>query len=107
MAVNPLGPIVVPVDDNGKGVYAVSSSLNLAASAVVKASAGRAVRVNVIVAGSAVGAIHDIDTVGAAAAGNKVMVVPNTVGVYDLMWPCATGIVYVVGTGQTVAVSYN
>lgn len=85
---------------------AVSQSANVAASTVIKATAGRCVRVNVTVAGSATGAIHNCATTGTAAAGNLVFVVPNTVGTYFIDWPCATGITYIVGTGQTVAISY-
>lgn len=77
--------------------------LNITASTVLKASPGRAVRVSVIVAGSAAGSLNDCATTGAAAASNEVAVIPNTVGVYEIDWPCGTGIVIVPGTGQTLA----
>ncbi|KWN80868.1 hypothetical protein WM24_23835 [Burkholderia ubonensis] len=79
---------------------------NITAAAVVKATPGRLVRINVVVAGSAAGTANDCATTGAAAAANEIAVIPNTVGTYYLDWPCATGIVVVPGTGQTVAVSY-
>lgn len=85
----------------------VSSALNLSASTAIKAAAGRLYRVSVITAGSAPGAVHDIDTIGGAAAGNKIGVIPNTVGIYSFDWPCTAGITYILGTGQVVSVSYS
>jgi hypothetical protein len=83
------------------------ATYNVTSSTVIKAAAGRAFRVAVVVAGSAAGAVHDCSTTGAAAAANKVATIPNTVGVYDLNWPCGTGIVLVPGTGQTLSISYS
>jgi hypothetical protein len=83
-----------------------SSSLNLTAATVVKATAGRAVRVSVLVAGTAPGTVNDTTTTAGAALANEVFEIPNTVGMFELDWPCASGIVVVPGTGQTVAVSY-
>lgn len=85
----------------------IASALNKSADAVIKATAGRVVRVNVVTAGSAAGAIHDCATTGAAAASNKVATIPNTVGSYEIDFPCSTGIVYKVGTGQVVSISYT
>lgn len=87
--------------------YGQSSTKNVAASTVIKATTGRAFQISVVVAGSAPGALHDCATTGAAAAANKVATIPNTVGVYNLNWPMATGIVLVPGTGQTLAISYT
>ena len=86
---------------------AVSSALNKSgAASVVKASAGRCACVIVQVAGSAPGAMNDCATTGAVAAANQFFVIPNTIGIYELDWPCANGIVVTPGTGQTVAISY-
>lgn len=85
---------------------AESSALNISADTAVKASAGILAKVSVITAGSAPGAVHDIDTTGAAAAANKIGVIPNTVGVYTFDWPCENGITYILGTGQVVSISY-
>lgn len=87
----------------GQGTTAV---LNITAATVVKAVGGRVAKVSVLVAGSAAGAIHNCATTGAVAAGNKVAVVADTVGVYDIDFPCSAGIVVVPGTGQTLAVTY-
>jgi hypothetical protein len=83
-----------------------TASYNKSASAVIKASAGRLCKVVVLTAGSAPGTVNNCTTTGAAAAGNLIFNVPNTVGIYDLDWPCDTGITYILGTGQVCAFSY-
>lgn len=84
----------------------ISSRLNMTAATVVKAAAGRIVKVNVMVAGSGTGSVNNCATTGAVAAANAVFVIPTTVGTYDVDFPCSTGIVVTPGTGQTIAVSY-
>lgn len=81
------------------------TTYNVAASAVIKAAPGRLVRVSVITAGAA-GTVNDCLTVAAAAVGNQIGVIPAAVGIYYFDWPCLTGIVYVPGAAQVVAVSY-
>ena len=83
-----------------------AASLNITASRVVKSTAGRVGKVTVIVAGSTAGSINDSTTTAGANTANTVFVIPNTVGIYSVDWPCANGIVAVPGTGQTIAVSY-
>lgn len=82
------------------------STLNLTAVTVVKATPGRLFRVNVIVAGSAAGSVNNCITTGAVAAANELAAIPNTVGSYDMNFPCSTGITVTPGTGQTVAVFF-
>jgi hypothetical protein len=82
------------------------SILNITAPDLVKGSPGRFMRVSVVVAGSAVGALYDTNTTGGVAAANQFGAIPNAVGVYEFDWPCLTGIVVVPGTGQTVAVEF-
>lgn len=79
---------------------------DITTATVIKAAPGRIFRVNVQVAGSTTGTVNDCATTGAAAIGNQVAVIPDTVGPLLLEWPCATGIVVVPGTGQTLSVSY-
>lgn len=81
------------------------NSYNVAASTVIKAGPGRLVRVSVITAG-AVGTVNDCLTVAAAAIGNQIGVIPAAVGIYYFYWPCTSGIVYVPGAAQVVAISY-
>lgn len=83
------------------------AAYNITADAVVKAAFGRVVRISVVTAGSASSAVHDCAAVGDAAASNKIATVPTTAGtVMHLDWPCATGIVIKIGSGQVLAVSY-
>lgn len=88
----------------GKGLKV---AFNKTAATIIQAGVGRVAKVSVIVAGSAVGSVNDVATTGAAAVGNQLAVIPNTVGVYDVDMPVATALVVVPGTGQTVAVSYQ
>ena len=85
----------------------VSSTYNLSASTVVKATPGRAIRVSVITAGSTAGTLNDCTTTGAAAASNQIASIPNAVGVIYLDWPTTAGLVYVPGTGQVVAINWD
>lgn len=82
------------------------SSNGLSADALVKVGPGRLVRVSVTTAGAA-GAVHDVASIAGAAAGNLIGVVPATVGVYYFDWPVLNGIVYKVGSGQVVSISYT
>lgn len=88
----------------GKGI---ANKLDITSATVIKAVQGRICKVNVVVAGSAAGTVNDCATTGAAAVANEVFAIPNTVGIYDVDFPCMTGIVVVPGTGQTISVSYN
>ena len=105
MAVGQGQPAVI----NGAAITAqgINSALNISANTVIKASQGRVVIVNVTTAGSVAGGIYDAKTTGTAVAAKLVAVIPNTVGTYSIDFPCATGITYLVGTGQVVSVSYN
>lgn len=84
-----------------------SRLLNITAATVVKATPGRIVKVQVLVAGTTVGTINDLAVATGAAVANQVATIPNTVGPFDISMVCTTGILVVPGTGQTVAVSYN
>jgi len=83
-----------------------NSALNLSADTLVKAGPGRLMRGSVITAGSAVGAVHDSATIAGASSANQVGTIPNTVGTTIFNWPCLAGIVYKVGTGQAVSISF-
>jgi hypothetical protein len=94
------------------------SALNITAATVIKKQedngavggtmgAGRIVRVQVLVAGSAAGTVNDCATTGAAAVANQVGVIPAVVGTYLIDMPCYAGICVVPGTGQTLAASFD
>lgn len=72
---------------------------------VVKASAGRIVKVSVISA-SGVGAIYNAATTGAANASNQIGVIPASVGVTSFDFPASAGIV-VNPASSVVSVSYQ
>lgn len=82
-------------------------SFNITAARLLRAAGpGRVCRVSVLVAGSAAGTVNDCATTGAAAVANQVGVIPAVAGTISIDMPCATGMVVVPGTGQTLAVSY-
>ena len=85
------------------------SSLNITAATVVQtvaAGAQRIVRFVVTTAGAA-GALYDASTTGGASAASLIAVMPATVGIYDLNFPVASGVLVVPGSGQVVSVSYQ
>ena len=86
-------------------VEGASIAQSLTVSTVVKAMAGRIVRVSVTVAGSATGTIYDGASV--VATTKPIYVIPDTVGVYLVSLPCAYGVLVTPGTGMTVTVSYS
>jgi hypothetical protein len=107
--------MTAPLANNGEtpkvplgvdNIPGAQTALNITAATVIQASPGRLARIHVIVAGSAVGSASDAAAVADVAAGNQIATIPNTVGVYDVDWPCLSGIVVTPGTGQTVAVAY-
>jgi len=103
------GGAMAPVlrDSNGqlRVTKSISSSLNITAATVVKATAGRIVTVVVTTAGAA-GAVYDHATTSGTGAASLIAVIPATVGVYELDFPCANGIVVAPGAAQVVSVSF-
>jgi len=81
--------------------------LNITAATVLKVGAGRVLKIQVLVAGSAAGTVNDCATTGAAAAANELAAIPNEVGAVDLNVAFQTGLVVVPGTGQTLVAYYN
>lgn len=102
---------MVQVGEHAMIASGSSSALNITSATVVKAAAGRIVKISVVTPGIGAGAVHDCATTGAAAASNKIASVPNlatTVNpVINIDWPCLTGIVVVPGTSQVLAVSFT
>lgn len=84
------------------------STLNMTAATLVKSGAGRVGTINVVVGGSAAGAVHDCATTGAASAANKIAVLPQTnPSTIPLNFPVTLGLVVVPGTGQTITACYE
>jgi len=100
----------VAVETFPSGFYARQGSATKLAqvgTAVIKNAAGRVGTVSVLASGSTVGAIHDTSAGASASGSNQVAVVPAAIGIYNIDFPCAAGIVYVAGTGQTASISYE
>ena len=55
----------------------------------------------------AAGGIYDCADIGSTAAGNKVFSIPATVGVYQVGWPCGSGVTVFTGAGMTLAISLS
>jgi hypothetical protein len=85
-----------------------ASLLDITTATVVKASPGILYAINVLVAGSAVGAVYDASLTSGNTIANQIAVIPDVVTTEPLLytWPCATGIVIAPGTGQTLSVSF-
>lgn len=81
------------------------SALDLTTATVVKASPGTVYRVVVNTAGSTAGGIYDAATTAGNVAANLVATI-EAAGVYNLEFPCATGILFEPGTGMVASVSY-
>lgn len=84
-----------------------ATALDISSATVAKSSPGVLVSVQVITAGSTAGAAYDSTSTSGNTAANQVCAIPNTVGVYPVQMPCASGIVVSPGTGQVVAISYS
>jgi hypothetical protein len=86
-----------------------STSLNITSATVVKtvsAGAKRIVKFIVTTAGAA-GGIYDASTTGGNAAANLIAIMPATVGIYEVNFPVASGILVTPGASQVVSVSYQ
>lgn len=105
LATDPNGGLII----SGQGGF--SSTLGMVGTQLIKAGPGMVIRVNVLVAGSAVGGVFDT----AATAGltstadmiQQVATIPNSVGPIELDFPCLVGIAVQAGAGQVVSVSYQ
>jgi hypothetical protein len=82
-----------------------NSNLDITAATVVKNNAGWLARIIVTVAGSTAGTAYDANS--STATTGKIFVIPNTLGITDVQFPFATGLVITPGTGQTISVSYT
>jgi len=78
---------------------------NISAATLVSTGQGRLASIAVLTAGSAVGAAYDATL--SSATTNKIVTIPNTVGMIVVNIPTNNGIVIAPGTGQVVTVSYS
>ena len=80
------------------------NSKEVSTASVIKSSSGWLATVSVIVAGSTQGYIYDATS---AASGSRIYAVPNTLGIYQIQVPFATGLYFSPGTGSIIAVGYS
>ncbi len=97
----------MPVYPFAPSPYGNATALDVSAATVVKSTAGVAVTVQVLTAGTTAGAVYDSTSTTGNSATNQVAAIPNVVGFVSVQMPCATGIVVAPGSGQVVAVSYT
>ena len=83
------------------GVY---NSKEVSVASVIKSSSGWLATVSVIVAGSTQGYLYDATS---AVAGSRIYAVPNTLGIYQIQVPFATGLYFSPGTGSIISVGYS
>ena len=83
-----------------------SSTKEISTNKVINTSSGWLATVSVIVAGSTQGYLYDTNSTS-ATSGNRIYAVPNTLGVYQVQIPFATGLVFIPGTGSIISVGYS
>jgi hypothetical protein len=88
------------------GKATVRTMLSINVPTVVSTRPGRLLRVTVVRAGAAPGAVHDTETLAGAGASSRIAIIPRTIAMYDVDWPCDFGIVVVPGPGQVLAVVF-
>ena len=78
----------------------------LAVTTQVKSSSGWLATISVIVAGSSTGTVYDTNAVS-NLTGNRIYIIPMTVGIYTLQVPFNSGLVVVPGSGMVYSVTYS
>ena len=88
--------------------YANQTSLALDADTSLKVGRGYVATVNVLVAGSTAGFIHDaVNTTTDIGDSNKIAAIPNVLGTYTYNFPFLTGLAYIAGTDQVISISFS
>ena len=80
------------------------NSKELSAGTIIKSSSGWLATVSVIVIGTTQGYLYDAKS---ATSGSRIYAVPNTLGVYQIQVPFATGLYFSPGTGSIISVGYS
>ena len=100
---------VVAINSYVNAVNFHSGTLNskeLSSSTVVKSSSGWVATVSVIVVGTSQGYLYDSNSTS-SLTNNRIYAVPNTLGIYQIQMPFATGLTFVPGTNSVVAIGYS
>lgn len=90
-----------------QSVAATTNSYEISSTQFFKIAYGWVGKISVIVAGSTTGTIYDAASASLAGTGNRLAIIPNTVGIYTINMPVNDGIVVTPGTGMVVAMSYS
>jgi hypothetical protein len=101
--------IGTPVVPSSLGALVVASGtqsfLNITAPTLVKTTGGRIMKISVLVAGTADGAVYDQDVITPDDT-KKIANIPMGADLYTADFPCQKGILVVPPTGATIAVSF-
>ncbi len=84
-----------------------TNTQNLSATTLIKTGSGRMLTISVTTAGTTVGGLYDSATIDAANQNNLLIVVLNGVAFAPVNMTFQNGLVYIPGTGQTVAICYT
>lgn len=95
------------LDHTTQNLAGAVNSLEISASTYFQTSYGWVGKISVIVAGTTTGTVYDTTSVASAGVGNRLAIIPNTVGIYTINMPVNNGIVVTPGSGQIVAMSYS
>lgn len=94
------------VAENTYGVQGRKTALEISSATVIHTGQAWIARVSVLVGGAA-GTIYDANTIATATTGQRVAIIPTTVGIHEIFMPVTRGIVVVPGAGQIVSVSFT
>jgi hypothetical protein len=86
---------------------ATNTSDTATSSTFITVGPGRLLSFVVTVAGSATGSIYNSASPTGGTASNRLVTIPNTVGIYECNLIFNAGLVLAPGTGQSVNVSYR
>lgn len=94
------------VAENAFGVQGRKTALEISAPTLIHVGTAWVARLSVLVAGAA-GEIYDANTISSAIVGQRLCLIPATVGIHEIFMPVTRGIVVKPGAGQIVSVSFT
>lgn len=94
------------VAENTFGVQGRKTALEITSPTVIHQGQAWVARISVLVGGAA-GTIYDANTIATATTGQRLCIIPTTVGIHEVLMPVTRGIVVSPGAGQIVSVSFT